>query len=146
MKNRFGNVTYDSTLSQGLCPTKLELDTLAHTFGFSFEFQDGITFTDTLSVSLPAIQAASLTQVVQYIAENINDAVSVALPAIQSASLIDITTPVAADFEDSLSTALPSIQSASLSVVVRIHTLYDAALSRPEDTLEHTPTWEFTLT
>lgn len=146
MKNRFGNVTYDSTLSQGLYPAVQELDTLAHTFGFSFEFQDGVTFTDTLSVSLPPIQAASLTQVVQYINRDIDDTLSISLPAIQSASLIDITTPVARDFEDGLSTALPIIQSASLPVVVRIQTLYDAVLNRPEDTIEHTTTWEFTLT
>ena len=146
MKNRFGNVTYDSTLSQGLYPAIYEKDTLAHTSGFSFEFQDGSVIVDTLSVTLPSIQTASLTQVVQYLNLVVEDTLSISLPAIISASLIDITTPVSRDIEDTLSTSLPTVQAASLPTVVRIHTLYDAVAERPEDTLQHTNSWEFTLT
>lgn len=147
MKNRFGNVTYDSTLSQGLYPAIQETDTFAHTSGFSFEFQDGVIFTDTVSASLPSVQAASLVQVVQYVNRDFTDPVSTALPQVLSAELVSVVTYVSRDIDsDSVSTSLPTVQAASLPTVVRIQPLFDAVLDRPEDTLAHTTSLEFTLT
>lgn len=147
MKNRFGNVTYDSTLSQGLCPAVQEPDTLAHTSGFSFEFQDGVTFTDSVSFSMPSVLAASLVQVVQYVDRNFTDTVSASMPQVMAAELVSVATYVSRNIDsDSVSMAMPIVQAASLVEVVRIHTLYDEILDRPEDTLQHTNSWEFTLT
>lgn len=147
MKNRFGNVTYDSTLSQGLYPSQQGLDTLAYTSGFSFEFQDGVTFTDPVSTSLPTLLSASLVQVVQYVNRDFTDAISTGLPQVLNAELVSVVTYVSRDIDsDSVATSLPTVQAASLPTVVRIQTLYDAVLGRPEDTLQHTNSWEFTLT
>lgn len=147
MKNRFGNVTYDSTLSQGLYPAVQEADTFAHTFGITFEFQDGLTFTDTVSASLPSVQAASLVQVVQYVNRDFTDTVSASLPQVLSAELVSVVTYVSRNIDsDPVSTSLPTIQAASLPTVVRVQPLFDAVLNRPEDTLAHTTSLEFTLT
>jgi len=145
MKNRFGNVTYDSTLSQGLYPFKWDTDTLAHSAAsFNFEVQEGTILLDTLSSALPSIQSASLTQVVAYRDISFNSTTSSGLPEIISASLTVAVSYQAAEIDsDSLSASLPTIQTASVTKVVQIQELYDGALARPEDTLQHTFTLEF---
>jgi glycerol-3-phosphate acyltransferase PlsY len=147
MKNRFGNVTYDSTLTQGLGPLLYTPDTLAHSFAISFEFFAGIEVSESVSASLPLVQTASLTTVVTYVSRSFEDTASASLPVVLSASLVASITYVSRDIDsDSVAAAIPAIQSASLATVVVIHELHDAILSRPEDTIEHTNSWEFTIT
>lgn len=144
MKNRFGNVTYDSTLSQGLYPAQ-QLDTISHEFGLSFQFQDGLTATSHLSTSLPQVQSYNYIQVVHYVQSSAESSVSSALPLIMDYSYIDVSNPVAREATDSVSTSLPTMQSYSYIAVVVTHTLFDAVLSRPEDTIATTYSLEFTL-
>ena len=147
MKKRFGNAVFTGTLSQGLYPAQAENDTLAHTVSITFEFQEGVSVIESVTASIPSVQTASLTVVVAYRDSSVEDTASASLPTVQTASLTTVIQYVNRDIDsDSVTASIPAIQSATLTVVVRVHELYDAVAARPEDTLQHTSSWEFTLT
>ena len=146
MKNRFGNVTYDSTLSQGLYPFKWDTDTLAHSVSsFTFEVQEGTVLNDTASTSLPTVLSIEMPTVVAYRDANWEDTASAALPSVLSIELVTVVTYQSVDLpDDTVSASLPTM-TITMPTVVRIQTLYDGALDRPEDTLQHTYSMEFTV-
>lgn len=144
MKKRFGKAAFTGTLSQGLYPAITEMDTLSPSFSFNFSFQEGVELLDLVSTSLPALLSASLTQVVQYPESFMNSTTTSALPQLLSANLTQVVHYLEEQTGvDSISAALPGILTATLDQVVQIHTLYDALAGRPEDTLHHTYTLEF---
>lgn len=147
MKNRFGNVTYDSTLTQGLCPLMWEKDTLAHSIsGFTFEVQEGTVLNDTSSASLPTLLSIEMPVVVAYKNAEFDSTSGASLPQVLSIELVSVVTYQSVDIDsDTSSTSLPTIQSFDMPIVVRVQELYDAVAGRPEDTIQHTTSWEFTV-
>lgn len=128
MKNRFGNIVYDSTLTLGLYPVQIVEDTLSIGHGLSFTLVEGIQVDEFFENLLPSIQAISMPIVANYEEyELAAETFSNLLPSLRSFSVVFSANYLfpSIDGPETFSQSLPAVQDISLEIVVVIQNVYD---------------------